>query len=104
MRTMSKFRARLERRLIDYLAGLGFAHRYRAFVHGPAGRLHDKRGKNDLPDAVLNTRSGHIYLEKDVILGHGSMLLTGRHEFGADGKLKPRKQQVPDSGYDIRIG
>src|SRR5690242_12201005 len=99
----AKLRARLEERLIDYLAGLGFAHRYRRRVHGPADRIHDDRGKDVWVDVWLNTRSGHIYLEKDVILGHGCMLLTGRHEY-ADGKLKPRKQQVPDSGYDIRIG
>jgi acetyltransferase-like isoleucine patch superfamily enzyme len=97
-------RARLEQWLVDYLAGLGFVHRYRRFVHGPADRIHDDRGKGDRwTDVVLNTRSGHIYLGADVILGHGCMLLTGRHEY-ADGKLKPRKQQVPDSGWDIRVG
>jgi hypothetical protein len=96
-------RDRFERWLVDYLAGLGFAHRYRRFVHGPPDRVHDERGKDASPDAVLNTRSGHIYLGPDVILGHGCMLLTGRHEY-ADGRLKPRKDQVPEHGWDIRVG
>ena len=99
----ARLRERLEEWLVDYLAGLGFVHRYRRFVHGPADRIHDARGKDVWVDVVLNTRSGHIYLEKDVILGHGCMLLTGRHEY-RDGRLKPRKQQVPEAGFDIRIG
>ena len=99
----AKLRARIEERLVDYLSDLGFAHRYRRKVHGPAERVHDDRGKGVWVDVMLNTRSGHIYLAKDVILGHDCKLLTGRHEY-ADGKLKPRKEQVPDSGYDIHIG
>ena len=101
---VKRLRARLEQRLVDYLARLGFMHRYRRFVHGPEDRIHDDRGKGGVwVDVMLNTRSGHIYLERDVILGHGCMLLTGRHEY-AEGRLKPRKEQVPDSGWDIRIG
>lgn len=87
----------------EYLLGLGFANHWRPLVHGPPERLHVARAKGVLVDAILNTRSGHITLGEDVVLGHRCMLLTGRHLF-EDGELRPRAVQVPEEGYDIHVG
>lgn len=97
------WRTRLDARVIAYLTNLGFHNNYRTFVHGPRERVHDYRGGGRRPGVILNTRSGEIYLAKGVILGHNTMLLTGRHEF-ADGRLLPGAAQVPDTGQDITVG
>jgi len=91
--------------IINYLSGLGFAHYYRHFIHGPAERLHWERAKERTTvNAIFNTRSGHIYIGKGTVIGYNCMFITGRHAFEG-GKLKqPKSEQVPTQGYDIRIG
>jgi acetyltransferase-like isoleucine patch superfamily enzyme len=101
MPVLSRARARLDRAVAEYLARLGFANHYRSFVHGPPERLHDPKPRR--PGVIYNTRSGDIHIGKHAILGHGVMLLTGRHEY-ADGRLAHGADQVPDSGHDIHIG
>ncbi len=86
-----------------YLVELGFHNHYRTFVHGPPERVHDARGRGRRHGAILNTRSGEIHLAQDVVLGHNAMLITGRHEFD-DGRLRPEADQVPEGGFDIRVG
>ena len=95
------WRARAEARLVAYLLDLGFHNHYRTFVHGPAERLHDAKGVR--PGAIMNTRSGEIRLAEGVVLGHNTMLLTGRHEYEG-GRLTPNERQVPRHGFDITIG
>jgi acetyltransferase-like isoleucine patch superfamily enzyme len=97
------WRARIDTRVIAYLSRLGFHNNYRTFIHGPAERVHDYRKGGRRPGVILNTRSGEIYLAKGVILGHNTMLLTGRHEF-EDGRLLPGAGGVPEEGQDIRVG
>jgi acetyltransferase-like isoleucine patch superfamily enzyme len=88
----------------DYLCAQGFANYYRCFIHGPADRVHLGRNTQCVNNVFYNTRSGHIYVGDETVLSFNCMLLTGRHEF-ENGRLKqPRARQVPDSGYDIRIG
>jgi acetyltransferase-like isoleucine patch superfamily enzyme len=86
-----------------YLVELGFHNHYRTFVHGPPERVHDKRGRGRRHGAILNTRSGEIHLAEGVVLGHNTMLVTGRHAFDA-GLLLPESEQVPEHGYDITVG
>ncbi|MBM3299935.1 MAG: acyltransferase [Deltaproteobacteria bacterium] len=72
-------------------------------IHGPDDRLHlgNNRGANN---SFFNTRSGHIYIGDDTAFGYYCQFVTGVHLF-EDGKLKqPRSAQVPEEGYDIRIG
>jgi acetyltransferase-like isoleucine patch superfamily enzyme len=99
-----RHRPEIDAWVTEYLSDLGFQHRWRPVIHGPPERVHVARSKGVAVDAILNTRSGEITLEKGVILGHRCMLLTGRHEYGDDGQLKPKGEQVPDSGYDIHVG
>jgi len=99
-RLMSK----LDKAFTTYLLRLGFLHLFRCQVHGPSERLHLGRPKLRHSNAIFNTRSGHIYIGDRTVVGHNCMFLTGRHEF-EDGVLKlPRREQVPESGHDIRIG
>lgn len=101
---VNKTRRHLRNRFIEYFVELGFVNIYSYQIHGPKERVH--LGANVLlrNNVFLNTRSGHIYIGDDSILSFNAMFLTGRHEF-ENGKLKqPRSAQVPDSGYDIRVG
>jgi acetyltransferase-like isoleucine patch superfamily enzyme len=96
---------KIRERIISYFCSLGFMHYYRHMVHGPADRLHWSAAKaNNTINAIFNTRSGHIYIGEGVIISHNVMFLTGRHLF-ENGKLKqPKSEQVPDTGFDIKIG
>lgn len=93
----------IRRLLIDYFHYLGFSNIYRSTIHGPKDRVH--RGKNvGYGNGVFfNTRSGSIFIGDETVLSFNCMFLTGIHMF-ENGKLKERKQQVPDKGYDIKIG
>lgn len=75
------------------------------YVHGDSNRVHLGR-RTSLLDAVLNTASGIIEIEDDVIFGHGCMVLTGRHEFakGKRKRLSLGTADTPSEGFDIRIG
>ena len=99
----SAWRARLDARVLAYLHRLGFHNNYRTFIHGPPERVHDYRKGGRRPGVILNTRSGEINLAKGVVLGHNTMLLTGRHEF-EEGLLLAGADQVPEEGWDIVIG
>jgi acetyltransferase-like isoleucine patch superfamily enzyme len=55
-----------------------------------------------LNDALINTMSGRVKLEKHAFLGHRVMLLTGTHDTTVfDAK---RQLGIPSSGRDICIG
>ena len=73
------------------------------YVHGSWDRVFIG-DRVSLVNTVLNTASGKIYIENDVIFGHNCMLLTGRHDF-KDGKRKKLSGEVdtPYEGYDIKI-
>jgi hypothetical protein len=101
----SKVRKILDAIVIRYLTGIGFAHYWKHFVHGPKERLQWEFSERDLSiDAVFNTRSGFIRIGDGTVIGHGCMFLTGRHEFENGVLIKPKKMQVPSSGYDITVG
>lgn len=70
-------------------------------VWGDQSRLHLERATIPLNDLLLNTRSGHITIEKDCFFGHRCMLLTGTHDYTKLGW--ERLTTVPDSGRDIHI-
>lgn len=73
------------------------------YVHGSCDRISIGKGVS-LVNTVLNTASGRICIENDVIFGHNCMLLTGRHDF-KHGKRKKLSGEVdtPSEGYDIKI-
>ena len=110
MRTLRRIRkaiahpgATLDRAVTDYLNRLGFLTIHRYIVHGPKERLHlgIPAPKNN---TFFNTRSGHITVGDGVVWGYHCQILTGVHLF-EDGKLKePKSEQVPEQGYDVRIG
>ncbi|MCZ8334414.1 MAG: acyltransferase [Rhodobacteraceae bacterium] len=85
---------RLARLLRPYLART-------PLIWGDADRL--TLGKEvHLVDAVVNLRSGRVTIGDHSFLGHGVMLLTGRHDYRATG---PGRQAVVDeTGNDIIIG
>lgn len=68
---------------------------------GDRGRLHLDDITIPLNDLLLNTRSGHITIEKDGFFGHRCMLLTGTHDYKKFGL--ERLTAVPDSGREIHI-
>ena len=54
-----------------------------------------------LTDTIINARSGDVIIEDYVSIAHGSMLLTGTHDFT---KINhDRFFTVPDSGRDIIV-
>lgn len=55
-----------------------------------------------LVDAIINLRSGSVSIGDDSFMGHGVMLLTGKHNMGLRGAA--RQNAVPDQGRDILIG
>jgi acetyltransferase-like isoleucine patch superfamily enzyme len=75
----------------------------RPYVHGSWDRVFIG-DRVSLVNTLINTASGNIYIEDDVIFGHNCMLLTGRHDF-KNGKRKKLSGEVdtPHEGYDIRI-
>lgn len=87
-----------------YLCRLGFQNYGRCFVHGPRDRLHLGKNQAEQINAFYNTRSGHIHIGDGTVISFNCMFLTGRHLF-ENGRLKqPKTAQVPDEGFDIRIG
>lgn len=55
-----------------------------------------------LVDAIINLRSGRVIIGDNSFLGHGVMLLTGKHDISLPGK--GRHVAVQDAGRDIVIG
>ncbi len=74
------------------------------YVHGSKSRI--SIGKNvSLLNTVINTASGDVNIEDNVIFGHNCMLLTGRHEFKNGKRLfYSGKPDTPKKGFDINIG
>lgn len=70
-------------------------------VWGDRSRLHLENITIPLNDLLLNTRSGHITIEKDCFFGHRCMLLTGTHDYQKLGM--ERLHAVPAQGRDIVI-
>lgn len=77
----------------------------RHYIHGNAERVSIGE-RVSLVNTVLNTASGNIYIDNDVIFGHNCMVLTGRHDFkhGKRKKLSLGEVDTPSEGFDIRIG
>jgi len=70
------------------------------YYHPNPGRV--SIGNNvALANTVLNTRSGRIVVEDNVLFGHGCMLLAGTHDYNVRGAS--RHGAVPDTGKDIVI-
>lgn len=55
-----------------------------------------------LVDAIVNLRSGRVGIGDHSFLGHGVMLLTGKHDYHTTGLQ--RQAIVADTGNDILIG
>jgi acetyltransferase-like isoleucine patch superfamily enzyme len=84
------------------------------FVDGNAGRLHVGK-RVGLCNTIFNLSSGSIFIGDHVIFGYNVMVLTGRHRFVGGRRASLRgsesgsawgggEEEVPTSGYDIRIG
>lgn len=84
------------------------------YIMGTAGRL-VKGKKVATANTLFNLSSGSIYIGDYTIFGQNVMVLTGRHNFvdgrraGLDEVIRGPAwgggdQEVPSSGYDIRIG
>lgn len=70
-------------------------------IWGDASRL--STGQNvHLVDAIINLRSGRVTIGDNSFLGHGVMLLTGKHDIMQQGLA--RHAAVPEEGRDIMIG
>ena len=95
----------ISNKIIAYLCNLGFVNYRKHYVYGAKERLHWEKSNNfNTINAIFNTRSGHIYIGDNCVIGHNCSFLTGRHLF-EQGKLRqPRNKQVPLEGYDIHIG
>ena len=94
------------RRLLDVVL-YKIAHLLRPYlarsplIWGDPERL--KLGKQvHLVDAIINLRSGRVEIGDFSFFGHGVMLLTGKHDYLAEGK--GRQQLVSETGNDITIG
>lgn len=73
---------------------------YETTVHGPDERLIIKE-KNLHKPMLVNTRSGKVIIQNDVILGHHVSLITGFHDYykkGTDGR-----PTITDAERDIII-
>jgi acetyltransferase-like isoleucine patch superfamily enzyme len=85
-----------------------------SYIVGDSRRLH--LGKRvAVANTIFNLTSGSIYIGDYTIFGYNVMVLTGRHKFiegkraslalGVDNKSwGGGEEEVPSSGYDIRIG
>ncbi|MES3032818.1 MAG: acyltransferase [Gemmatimonadota bacterium] len=82
------------------------------WVDGSAGRLHIGR-RVGLSNTICNLSSGSIFIGDHCAFGYNVMLLTGRHRFvdgmraslaSSHGGWGGGEDEVPTSGYDIRIG
>lgn len=93
----------IDESVTNYLNTLGFLNINRYIVYGPRERLSlgNTHPKNN---TFFNTRSGYITIGDDTVFGYHCLFLTGVHLF-ENGKLKqPKSEQVPQQGYDIKIG
>lgn len=96
------FVARMRDWVMRRLAGMLRPHLARTpLIWGDPERL--ELGKNvHLVDAIVNLRSGRVKIGDHTFLGHGVMLLTGKHDYSA---FDERRQTiVAQDGNDISIG
>lgn len=92
--------SRLARRALRGLARRLKEHlMWTPYVHGPEERLSVADGV-ELSNCILNTRSGKIVIEGDVIFGHNVSLLTGLHDYR---KRAPGRATLEEAGRDIVI-
>ncbi|MFD1215475.1 acyltransferase [Microbulbifer celer] len=70
-------------------------------VWGDKSRLHLNQANFAINDLLVNTRSGHVTIERDCFFGHRCMLLTGTHDYRETGAK--RLKAVPDAGRDIVV-
>lgn len=91
---------------------LGFQNIEYSYVHGDAARLHLGKGVSTT-NTTFNTNSGEIHVGDDTVFTHDILVLTGTHRFheGVRANLwsalnpnKPRVEETPTAGNDIRIG
>jgi acetyltransferase-like isoleucine patch superfamily enzyme len=82
------------------------------WTDGSAGRLHVGR-RVGLANTLCNLSSGSIWIGDHCAFGYNVMLLTGRHRFvdgmraslaGSSTGWGGGEEEVPEDGYDIRIG
>lgn len=97
----------LKKILIIFIEWLGFVHRHRPYINGDRNRVHFSN-KNDekafytaSAGTLLNTRSGNIYIGRNVMFGHEVQILAGTHEHVVRDPLEIKK--TPSSGCDIYI-
>jgi len=71
-----------------------------AIVWGDPSRVHLGQSIS-LVNTLLNTNSGHIYIEDSVTFSHNVCLLTGAHDVGK--RDNDRQRAIPPDGRDIVI-
>lgn len=85
-----------------------------SYIVGNGGKLYLGK-KVAVANTLFNLSSGSIYVDDYTIFGYDVMVLTGRHNFlngqraslalGIDNKSwGGGEEEVPSSGFDIRIG
>jgi acetyltransferase-like isoleucine patch superfamily enzyme len=85
-----------------------------SYTIGSSGKLHLGE-KVAVANTLFNLSSGSIYVGDRTIFSHNVMVITGRHNFvnGKRASLAPGvnseswgggEEEVPSSGFDIRIG
>ena len=93
---------------ISYLERLGFCHRDRWYLNGSEERLHfldpkiNKDVREGYSSALFNTRSGEIYIGKNVMFGHDVQILAGRHNDTYSDPLVFK--ETINEGFDVKIG
>ncbi len=112
LRTKRNFSGKIifwvKRMLSKPFLALGFKHVEYYYVHGEGSGNQLFLGANvSTLDAVFNLASGNIHVGDNTLFSHGVSVLTGFHRFH-NGKLaklqKDSPKEVPESGYDIKIG
>ncbi len=95
-----------------FIESLGFVHRDRWYVNGDSSRLFiadpsvNKNSRLGYSSAIFNTRSGSIFIGKNVMFGHDCQILTGRHidNYRDPLKFKPTIEEAPDLNIYICDG
>lgn len=110
--TFSRWLLMKSRKLfIPFIRFLKYYSYQTPYIEGDGGSLH--LGKRvGLSNTLINTESGSVYIGDYTIFGYNVMVLTGRHSFrngkrgifSIDGTNGGPDQEVPRSGFDIKIG
>jgi acetyltransferase-like isoleucine patch superfamily enzyme len=90
-----------------FMLWCGFPNVDYAYIHGDPRRVTLGR-RCSTPGTIFNVSSGCIAVGDKTLFGHNCMVLTGVHRFqnGQRAKLNAQAtiEEVPRTGYDIRIG